>query len=116
MTLILAHQKRNQLNPERHHTYMRQVNRKPKSLEMHKAELLASAPQAGSEEELMQQLSAFMDGAVTKDGEFRAPTEEELLKLAGGDANMVYTGKAGMELRTVLAQRVRLFCVLSSVA
>lgn len=88
---------------------MRQVNRKPKSLEMHKAELLANAPQAGSEEALMQQLAQYMDGAVGSDGAFRAPTEEELLKLAGGDPNMVYTGKAGMELRTVLAQRVRIF-------
>ena len=43
----------------------------------------------------------------TGEAEFRDPTESELLKLAGGELDMVYTGKPGMELRTVLAQRVR---------
>ncbi len=46
---------------------------------------------------------------------FAAPTEAELLKLAGGDLSMVQTtGKAGGELRTILAQRVSVWwCVLA---
>ncbi len=38
---------------------------------------------------------------------FANPTEEQLLKMAGGSLDMVReTGKAGGELRSVLAQRV----------
>ena len=51
------------MNPERHHTYMRQVNRKPKSLEMILAEQAAareaSATQLGSDEQILQQLVQF---------------------------------------------------------
>ena len=38
--------------------------------------------------------------------DFVKPSEDELLKLAGGSMDMVNTGKNGMELRTILAQRV----------
>lgn len=47
------------------------------------------------------------------------PTEDDLLRMAGGTKEMVQaTGKAGEELRTVLAQRVSAcvlvcFCCLS---
>lgn len=61
-------QRRNQLNPERHHTYMRQVNRKPKSLEMILAEQAAAraatATELGSDEQVLQQLLQF----TTSDG------------------------------------------------
>ena len=107
-----SEQKRNQLNVERHNTYMGQVNRKPKSLEMHRNEVAAGRPAAGSEDELMQRITEFMTESGKVTGSFQTPSEEELLRLAGGDKDMVLTGKAGMELRTVLAQRVRLFNVV----
>ena len=107
-----SEQKRNQLNVERHNTYMGQVNRKPKSLEMHRNEVAAGRPAAGSEDELMQRITEFMTESGKVTGSFQTPSEEELLRLAGGDKDMVLTGKAGMELRTVLAQRVRLFNIV----
>lgn len=85
---------------------MHQINRKPKSLEMHRVEQEALKPVEGSDEDLLQQLQGFLSQSGK---DFRAPTEEELLRLAGGDKDMVLTGKAGMELRTVLAQRVSCF-------
>jgi hypothetical protein len=39
-------------------------------------------------------------------GVYVPPTDEELLKLAGGNKMMANTGDAGLELRSVLAQRV----------
>jgi hypothetical protein len=107
-------QKRNQLNVQRHHTYMHQINRKPKSLEMHRAEVEAAKPKEGSEEELMQRVEDFVSASGKLTGEFRIPTDAELLQLAGGDKDMVLTGKAGMELRTVLAQRVSATHLLSA--
>ena len=74
---------------------------------MHRAEQQALKPEEGSEEALMLQLQGFLSLSGKEGGVFRAPTEEELLRLAGGDKDMVLTGKVGMELRTVLAQRVR---------
>lgn len=39
-------------------------------------------------------------------GVYVPPTDEELLKLAGGNKMMANTGDEGLELRSVLAQRV----------
>jgi hypothetical protein len=107
-------QKRNQLNVERHNTYIHQANRKAKSLEMHRAEVAAAKPAEGSEEEFLQRIEEFMTASGKQTGVFKPPTDEELLRLAGGDKDMVLTGKAGMELRTVLAQRVS-FAVMTCV-
>jgi hypothetical protein len=37
------------------------------------------------------------------------PSDEDLLRLAGGTVDMVHLGKAGVELRSILAQRVSVF-------
>lgn len=109
--LTLPHgQKRNQLNPQRHYTYMNQMNRRPRSLEQSQQEQGAAGGQVidlGDGVQLsaqeLEQLMAIADGT---DGAAKPPLEL-LLRLAGGNKEMIHeTGKDGMELRTVLAQRV----------
>ena len=124
-------QKRNQLNPTRHHTYMHQMNRKPLSHEQSMAAAAAAKDHDDSSSttniisketdqqgtELSQEAMAMkqFDNDVedwTKEqmsknqGVYVPPTDEELLKLAGGNKMMANTGDEGLELRTVLAQRV----------
>ncbi len=76
------------------------MNRKPKSFEQLKAD------QKEEEKTHMVEIEpgVFLDD---RSKAFLKPTDEDLLRLAGGDINMINTGKVGMELRTVLAQRVR---------
>ncbi len=45
----------------------------------------------------------FVDDQSTT---FFKPTDEDLLRLAGGTLDMINTGKSGMELRSILTQRV----------
>jgi hypothetical protein len=88
---------------------MHQMNRKPKSLEQAKLEQNASAPPPGSEQEILQLIQNMnVEGGGSKIKAYVPPTELELLRLAGGDKPMVFTGKEGMELRSVLAHRVRM--------
>eukprot|EP01034_Spumella_vulgaris_P027251 gene27251-33943_t len=96
--------KRNQLNPVRHHTYMTQMNRKARSFEQIKADQLKAENDAKAEHMIEVAEGVFVDSRDIN--MFAAPTESELLKLAGGDLTMIQTtGKAGGELRTILAQR-----------
>lgn len=79
---------------------MTQMNRKPKSFEQIKAE----------QEKKIEERMVDLGGGIMIDPEdekYVNPSEELLLKMAGGDMNMIQkTGKAGSELRTILAQRV----------
>ncbi|KAJ1439312.1 hypothetical protein B484DRAFT_415932 [Ochromonadaceae sp. CCMP2298] len=95
--------RRNEVNPERHKTYIHQMNRNPCALEDYQTARVEATPVEGSTEAFEVRLEKFLDKAE-KTG-FEPPTELELLQLAGGDTVMVTTGKEGMELRTVLAQR-----------
>ena len=81
---------------------MSHLNRKPKSFEQIKAE-----QQKAEEEHLVEiEPGLFVDDRKI---DFTKPTDEDLLKLAGGTLDMVNTGKVGMELRSILAQRVSIF-------
>jgi hypothetical protein len=94
--------KRNQLSKVKHDLYMQHLNRKPKSFEQIKAE---------KEEEEKAHMVEVEPGVFIDDRSqaFLKPTEEDLLRLAGGTIEMIQsTGKDGMELRTILAQRVSL--------
>lgn len=88
--------KRNALNPTRHELYMSHNNRKPRSHEQIKE--AASAPQ-------LLELEPGVTIDISKITNFADPSPNELLQLAGGTIDMIHTGKAGVELRTVLAQR-----------
>lgn len=94
----IIRRKRNQLNPTRHHLYLSHVNRKPRSMEMLREESAAEEAKHFIEVE---------PGVIVDDRkiDFVHPSDEELLRLAGGDLEMVNTGKEGLELRSVLAQR-----------
>jgi len=111
---------------------MHQMNRKPLSHEQSKAAQLkekvsvsvesnaddtARSEEVSDQIELSQEEQAkkHFDSAVddwTKEqmskngGVYVPPTDEELLKLAGGNKMMANTGDEGLELRSVLAQRV----------
>lgn len=127
-------QKRNQLNTTRHHTYIHQVNRKPKSHEQYKAELLKEqlekeASESAAAAALLKDFGLKNESELTDEqlkekkinndveewtksrlrgngGIYIPPTKEELLKLAGGNLDMATAGDEGLELRSVLAQRV----------
>lgn len=85
---------------------MSHVNRKAKSFEQIKAE---QEEKTGGDAEHMVEIEpgVFVDDRKI---DFVKPNEEELLKLAGGSLDMVNTGKQGMELRSILAQRVSYPC------
>lgn len=88
--------KRNALNPTRHELYMSHNHRKPRSHEQNKE--AASVPQ-------LLELEPGVTIDISKITSFADPSPSELLQLAGGTIDMIDTGKAGVELRTVLAQR-----------
>jgi hypothetical protein len=81
---------------------MSQANRKDRSFE----QILAES-QKQSNENMIDLGDGVMVDAENVD--FVNPSEEELFRLAGGTPDMLMTGKAGAELRSILAQRVR-FC------
>lgn len=91
--------KRNQLSKVKHDLYMQHLNRKPKSFEQIKKEM-AEEDKAHMVE---VEPGVFLDD---RSQTFLKPSEEDLLRLAGGSLEMINTGKDGMELRTILAQRV----------
>lgn len=99
--------KRSQLNPVRHHTYIHQATRKPRSLEQMKSD---------QHQEKLREKAAEMklDGATNEEilaldsrtgAEVFKPTKEQLLEMAGGSLDMITTGKKGVELRSILAHR-----------
>ena len=109
---------------------MAQANRKAKSLEQSLAEQRATDGEVvdvgggllvtrGELDRLNKELEKDMQregGGGSRRGPVGVsaqllvqPNEEQLLKLAGGSKDMIHkTGKEGLELRTVLAQRVSL--------
>ena len=127
----IIRRKRNQLSVTRHNTYMSQLNRKHnktfEQMQEEEQEKLRNAEEALPEELLKLQVSSAPGsaggaapsaegsqyttdkyGARIRSGAADVNSsvqEERLLALAGGDFDMVATGKIGMELRTVLAQR-----------
>lgn len=86
---------------------MNQMNRKPKSFEMIKAEQQKAADDAEKAHQV-----EIMEGVVIDDRQidkYVLATDEELLRLAGGNKAMILdTSKAGSELKSILAQRVRI--------
>ena len=88
------------MNITRHNTYMDQLHRKAKSLEQLKAE-----NPVGTDKKMVH----VSEGVFVDENELVNPSDEVLLKLAGGEVDMIHTGKKGVELRTVLAHRVILF-------
>lgn len=83
---------------------MSHVNRKAKSFEQIKAEQAEKDAGADAADPHIVEIEpgVFVDDRKI---DFVKPSEEELLKLAGGSLDMVNTGKQGMELRSILAQR-----------
>lgn len=94
--------KRNQLNPDRHHMYMSHVNRKPKSMEQWRVDNAIQEEKDAKEHALEIEPGVFLDDRKV---DLINPPMEELLRMAGGDINMLYTGKEGLELRSVIAAR-----------
>lgn len=80
------------------------MNRKQKSLE----QLNADKNQA--KEVKMVEVS---EGVFIEEDNLVNPSDETLLKLAGGDLDMIHTGKKGVELRTILAHRVIIIVILN---
>jgi len=75
---------------------MNQANRKPRSFdELRQANLIAKP------------MLDLGDGLMVQEGtvDLVNPTDEQLFRLAGGTADMLVTGTAGKELRSILAQR-----------
>lgn len=88
---------------------MTQMNRKPKSFEQVKAEQQKAAEEAEKAHQVEIMEGVFIDDRETE--KYVAATDEELLKLAGGNKTMILdTSKAGTELKSILAQRVSLMC------
>lgn len=97
-------QKRNQLNPARHTTYMNQATRKERSFEQIKGEL--ANIEEGSSSMIEVESGVFVSTKGVKD--LVNPTDEELFRLAGGSLDMKNLGKKGIDYRTILAKRVRI--------
>lgn len=72
------------------------MNRKPRSFQQIQEE---------SNKKVMIEID---DGIFVEEGkiDFVNPTDEELLKLAGGTIDMMHMGKNAVELRSIIAQRV----------
>lgn len=94
--------KRNQLNPNRHQMYMSHVNRKPKSMEQWRDDNAINEAKAAREHALEIEPGVFIDDRKI---DMVHPSEADLLRMAGATVDMIHTGKAGLELRSVIAAR-----------
>ena len=79
------------------------MNRKPKSLEQ-----LMGDKNNAKEVKMVE----VEQGVFVKEDDLINPSDETLLRLAGGDLEMIQTGKKGVELRTILAHRVIIIIII----
>eukprot|EP01038_Epipyxis_sp_PR26KG_P009415 gene9415-12681_t len=104
--------KRNKINPIRHKTYIQQANRKPRSFEQIKEAMKKENNDEqlnvvdNKDHDLVLALQEMQENNM--DVDLLNPSMEDLLRLAGGEPDMLQLEKKGasaIELRTVLAQR-----------
>ena len=101
------------MNPTRHRTYIQQANRKPRSFEQIKEAM--KKENNDNQLEIVDKNDRDLIIALQEmqhnnmDVDLLNPSMEDLLRLAGGEPDMLQLEKKGasaIELRTVLAQRV----------
>lgn len=103
---------RNRPHEARRQLYMQQAVRKPRShmqamAQQNLPSVLNAVPleQPGMTHRNEEMMDTKKKGKTPIIADPLNPTEEELLRLAGGDVDMIHTGKPGFDLRTILAQR-----------